>query len=383
MLEFIKDNWANILLIIVGSFALATYILQERKKKIDAASLIVLQIDEFQERLREISTFIVDGQLNETAFYESLPLMDTDYWNKYKHYFVRKMDATSYTALNQLYEYVSEIQEQQMLMKAFQKNSFQITQNVLANIESQFIVADLNNACTGVTAQNITSAMGNMIPQGVSEADRNTLNAMVQQIAAQNPNFDMNRFWSLYNQQRIWTKSIINQGALTSYTPVQIRISLEKMLKKCRKNFYRRQLAGDIFLVEPNDCIMVIEVKGNATLDDLTETIEKNKFFQLHDETKHIKLAMFAFKTRIGKQRLYKEFGYKYDRSTKGYIQERLPEEKTLDYFVCLHRESLTSSARDKQVFFLKDGQDRQFYVLDNHFPIMQNFSRLIQSLQN
>lgn len=232
MLEFIKDNWANILLIIVGSFALATYILQERKKKIDAASLIVLQIDEFQERLREISTFIVDGQLNETAFYESLPLMDTDYWNKYKHYFVRKMDATSYTALNQLYEYVSEIQEQQMLMKAFQKNSFQITQNVLANIESQFIVADLNNACTGVTAQNITSAMGNMIPQGVSEADRNTLNAMVQQIAAQNPNFDMNRFWSLYNQQRNWTKSIINQGALTSYTPVQIRISLEKMLKK-------------------------------------------------------------------------------------------------------------------------------------------------------
>ena len=116
MLEFIKDNWANILLIIVGSFALATYILQERKKKIDAASLIVLQIDEFQERLREISTFIVDGQLNETAFYESLPLMDTDYWNKYKHYFVRKMDATSYTALNQLYEYVSEIQEQQMAL---------------------------------------------------------------------------------------------------------------------------------------------------------------------------------------------------------------------------------------------------------------------------
>lgn len=76
------------------------------------------------------------------------------------------------------------------------------------------------------------NTMGNMIPQGVSEADRNTLNAMVQQIAAQNPNFDMNRFWNLYNQQRNWTKSIINQGALTSYTPVQIRISLEKMLKK-------------------------------------------------------------------------------------------------------------------------------------------------------
>lgn len=210
MLEFLKDNWANILLIIVGSFALAIYILQERKKKIDAASLIVLQIDEFQERLREISSFIVEGQLNETAFYESLPLMDTDYWNKYKHYFVRKMDATSYTALNQLYEYVSEIQEQQMLMKGFQKNFFQITQNVLVNIESQFIVTDINNVCTEVTAQNITSAIENI----------------------QNLNFDMNRFWSLYNQQRNWIRAIINQGALTSYVPVQIRISLEKMLKK-------------------------------------------------------------------------------------------------------------------------------------------------------
>lgn len=210
MLEFLRDNWANILLIIVGSFALAIYILQERKKKIDAASLIVLQIDEFQERLREISSFIVEGQLNETAFYESLPLMDTDYWNKYKHYFVRKMDATSYTALNQLYEYVSEIQEQQMLMKGFQKNFFQITQNVLVNIESQFILTDINNVCTEVTAQNITSAIENI----------------------QNLNFDMNRFWSLYNQQRNWIRAIINQGALTSYVPVQIRISLEKMLKK-------------------------------------------------------------------------------------------------------------------------------------------------------
>lgn len=151
----------------------------------------------------------------------------------------------------------------------------------------------------------------------------------------------------------------------------------------CRKNFYRRHLAGDAFLVEPRDCIMIIEVKGNATVDDLSETLRKNEFFQLHDETKHIKLAMFAFKTRIGKQRLYKEFGYKYDRNTKGYVQEQLLEEKQLDYFVCLHRDSLNSFKRDKQVFFLKDGQNGKLYVLDNNFPVMQNFSRLIQSLQN
>lgn len=230
MLEFIKNNWdiiADSTLCLVGLIAFFVYILQERKKKIDAASLIILQIDEFQERLRELSTFIVDEQINATAFYESLPLMDTDYWNKYKHYFVRKMDATSYIALNKLYEYVSEIQEQQMLMKTFQKNSFQITQNVLANIEAQFILTDFNSVCSGVSEQNITSAMGNMIPQSVSQQDQNEFNAV-----AQHPNFDADRFWNLYNQQRNCIKSIINHDALTLYTPIQVRISLEKMLKK-------------------------------------------------------------------------------------------------------------------------------------------------------
>lgn len=59
---FIQE-WADLFLIGVGALALVVYWLQERRKKIDAASLIVLQIDEIQERLREISTFIVEGQL--------------------------------------------------------------------------------------------------------------------------------------------------------------------------------------------------------------------------------------------------------------------------------------------------------------------------------
>jgi len=33
MFDFFRNNWADILLIIVGCFALAIYILQDRKKK--------------------------------------------------------------------------------------------------------------------------------------------------------------------------------------------------------------------------------------------------------------------------------------------------------------------------------------------------------------
>ena len=204
MIDFISKNWVNICLVFVGTFALVIYKLQERRKKIDAASLIILQIDELQERLLEISGYIVDGQLNNTAFYESLPLMETDYWNKYKHYFVREIDANSYNSLNQFYNYISEVQEQQALMKALLKNHFYLTQSLIGNIEGQFISMGMN--------QNSNGPILGTNPQGLV--------------------FDANMFWNVYNEQRIRLESIINSKPLTSYIPDQIRITLENMIKK-------------------------------------------------------------------------------------------------------------------------------------------------------
>lgn len=206
MISFIAKNWVNMLLVIVGTLAFVIYKLQERRKKIDAASLIILQIDEIQENLREISTYIVDGKLNETAFYESLPLMEENYWGKYKHYFVSKMDATSYGSFNKLYNYVAGIQEQQLLLKNLQKNDFYLTQSILKYMEVQFINNALNNQIVGNTSP-------------------------FQQSIYQN--FDYNQFLNNYRQQDELFKNIINNNAFTLYFPVQIKISLDKILKEC------------------------------------------------------------------------------------------------------------------------------------------------------
>lgn len=189
-MEFLLNNWSNILLIIVGASALFTYILQEHKKKIDAASLIVLQIDELQERLREISTYIVDGKLNDTAFYESLPLMEDNYWNKYKHYFVRAIDHVSYSSLNQLFNYASEIQEQQLLVKSLQKNSFFVIQAVYTNIETNIIMEEVNHYETPLSANT-------------------------------------------WQQKKAVLNEMMRQDILTKYFPIQLRISLEKVLNEC------------------------------------------------------------------------------------------------------------------------------------------------------
>lgn len=213
ILTFLSENWLELGLIIVGSFALIIYKLQERKKISEAASLIVLQIEELQERVREISTFIENGKLNDINFYESLPLMNENYWDKYKHYFVQEIDASSFTSLNLFYQYIAEIQEQQLLTKNLQKNTFFHTQNLIANIETQFIFNGLNPAINNMyshfPANNVTS-----------------------QPIPPNFNFNLTQFTNTFVSQQNNLQDIINQNILLPYIPKQICTSLEKIFKK-------------------------------------------------------------------------------------------------------------------------------------------------------
>ena len=143
LINFIKDNWVNLGLIIVGLSAVWIYKAQEKEKMRDAASLVVLQIDELQKRVQEIQSYITNQGLNLTAFYESLPLIDVNHWKNYKHLFIRKIDTKSYDSINKFYQYVTSMQEQQELMRNLQKNYFFVKQSALCNVEISFIVETL------------------------------------------------------------------------------------------------------------------------------------------------------------------------------------------------------------------------------------------------
>lgn len=228
---FINNFW-DICLAIVGTSAIFTYFMAERCKQRNAAILITQQVDELQNRLRDMSTYIEDQQLKETAFYESLPLMEINYWEKYKHYFVHDMDIASYNNLNRLYEYVAEIQERQLLIKEFQKRQLQLIQKVIIYTEGWFILSDFLNVFKGISTQDILSVIKHMMPVNASEKDRETLQNLFEATARKNPNYEEKQFWDAYNQQRIWLESVINQQAFSSYIPMQMRSSLTKILKQ-------------------------------------------------------------------------------------------------------------------------------------------------------
>lgn len=79
MLEKIIENWSQILPTLVGLVALLIYFLQEGQKRKEAASLIILQINELTERIREISGYITEGGIDSVSFYESVPILENNY----------------------------------------------------------------------------------------------------------------------------------------------------------------------------------------------------------------------------------------------------------------------------------------------------------------
>ncbi len=235
MIEFVRQEWINLGLIIVGSLAIIVYILQERRRKIEAASLIILQIDELQEKIREISTYIIDKQLNATAFYESLTIIEHNYWDKYKHYFIRKIDASSYNLIDKFYNYVSEINEQQIFLKQLQKNHFYCTKNILSNIETHFLILGLTNYFqnSGKDIEKLISNLHNTPIDNLSQQDKdNLISDMLKQVQATNKQFNLENFINTYKQQQDIFKYIINSNNTIEYIPDQIRISLEKKLKE-------------------------------------------------------------------------------------------------------------------------------------------------------
>ena len=103
--NFITENWIDISLVIVGASAFVIYLLQERRKISEAASLIVLQVEELQTSIAEVGSYISEGKLNDGAFYESQMLFKTDYWDKHKHYFVRNTRIMFFHDSDDLFEF--------------------------------------------------------------------------------------------------------------------------------------------------------------------------------------------------------------------------------------------------------------------------------------
>lgn len=119
---------------------MALYVYQERKKVAEAASLITTQIEELHSHLREISSYVDGPNIDFGSFYSSQPIFRTNYWDQYKHYFIREIDPFSFNTIEDFYKCASQALEQQEFMKGLQKTGFFNLQQALISMESQVIL---------------------------------------------------------------------------------------------------------------------------------------------------------------------------------------------------------------------------------------------------
>ena len=228
-MEFLQKIWIDLAMIAVGSLALVVYVLQVRSRKTEAAFLIIQQLNEIQNDVISMSACIVDHKLNEGAFYEMLPLIGENYWAKYKHLLVRDMDAQSISLFDKHYKYIGVLQEQYNLIHNLQRNFFFVNQQVIANLEGNFI-------STGISAMDQAPVLIREITEKLEKDDNQENKELILKLARQiminNPNMDLSTFWNYYSANRNKLIDIINQNALTEYIPAQIRISIENAISQ-------------------------------------------------------------------------------------------------------------------------------------------------------
>ncbi|MBQ3490820.1 MAG: hypothetical protein IJA86_09545 [Clostridia bacterium] len=230
---FITEHWLDLLLAIGGLSAFFIYISQEKRKVSDAASLIILQVEDLQKRISEIGSFIVNGNIDCGAFYESQPIFKTNYWNEYKHYFVKEMDAFSFNTFDDFFNSASQILEQQQLMKDLQKQNFFLIQQTLMQMESNAIVKSLDIAEQNpVDITQLAKVAENAPPDNIPPEQKEALKNMMMQIVFSNVHANMNVALDVFGKRKNDIHTLINQKILTPYIPDQIRISIENALKK-------------------------------------------------------------------------------------------------------------------------------------------------------
>lgn len=150
-----------------------------------------------------------------------------------KVYFVRKMDSFSFRMFDEFYNCASEILEQQQLMKNLQKNSLFLTQQMLMQSETNYILQILAMCAQNpVDVPTLLKTIEGSLPTDASDEQKTAFENLMKRMTASNQNIDPNTFWNTYNQSKANLHSVINQNALTHYIPVQIRITLENALKK-------------------------------------------------------------------------------------------------------------------------------------------------------
>lgn len=216
----------DILLLLATASALIVYFWQRNDRKKAASTMIVLQIEEIQEKIKVLESYIVDGAINHTAFYESLPVITDNHWSEYKHLFTGELSASSFRKINEFFQLAEGINAEHEKIKEFQTRSLFLNQEHLATCEKQILIDTFSSTENLPNSSQISEELTTTgMPVGLQEFSSQLISSMMQN------SFNFDFFGKTYTTRQNNFLKIFNQSVFTPYVPAQARMTIEKLFK--------------------------------------------------------------------------------------------------------------------------------------------------------
>ncbi len=142
----------------------------------------------------------------------------------------------------------------------------------------------------------------------------------------------------------------------------------------CRPHSQIRKL-GTQAVLRPDDCLCALEVKGNATGNDIRMFDRRSQRIKQMRATRYPLCGIFCYKVDLVEKTILNRFGFDFANNTQTYFDNEVAprniEYPNIDFFVSLDPRC--------QLFLRKNTNGRFLRILE--YPILKNVFSVIESL--
>jgi hypothetical protein len=135
-------------------------------------------------------------------------------------------------------------------------------------------------------------------------------------------------------------------------------------------------------MIEPRHCKLVLEVKSNASGNEIKKTNQNfEKIKTIDPDIKPI-CGLFCYNTALEKKTILNRFGWTYDKDLESWKENTTIglEYPHVDFIVCIGCLEGAEECIEKQFFLIKDSESGR-YVLRSEYPIIKNFFGVTDNL--
>lgn len=139
---------------------------------------------------------------------------------------------------------------------------------------------------------------------------------------------------------------------------------------------------GDQIMIEPTHCKLALEIKSNATGEDLKKTNKNFEKIKELDSVCNPLCGLFCYNTALEKKTILNRFGFSYDSELDSWSENETLSlhYPSIDFIISIACLEEDDTCIEKQFFLIKDTDSGKF-ILQLEYPIIKNFFGITDNL--